>query len=102
MTADKEERIRKRAYEKWEKEGSQHGGHDRHWSEAESEINSEGEPKPAGRKKTADKPMMDDAGMPGDGSIQGMATDAGAKTAITGVDITPKKSSGAKRGAKKG
>jgi hypothetical protein len=68
--SDKEERIRQRAYEKWQKQGEEHGWHDRHWAEAESEIAAEDDKpvrKAGTRKKGAaetTEPMMDDAGLP--------------------------------------
>ncbi|MGV1917057.1 DUF2934 domain-containing protein [uncultured Agrobacterium sp.] len=41
MQVDRESEIRKKAYEKWESEGRRDGDHDRHWSEAEMEINAD-------------------------------------------------------------
>ncbi|MET0171707.1 MAG: DUF2934 domain-containing protein [Agrobacterium vaccinii] len=41
MTTDREAAIRKKAYEKWESEGRQDGQHDRHWAEAEHELNTD-------------------------------------------------------------
>ena len=38
MTPDREEEIRKRAYEKWEREGSPEGREKEHWAEAEREL----------------------------------------------------------------
>lgn len=38
MTDDREDRIRKRAYELWQKEGSPEGRPDDHWLQAEHEI----------------------------------------------------------------
>ncbi len=35
---DREERVRRRAYEIWEREGSPHGRHDAHWMQALTEI----------------------------------------------------------------
>jgi hypothetical protein len=40
MTFDRESEIRKKAYEKWEKEGGRDGDHERHWAEAEHEVNT--------------------------------------------------------------
>jgi len=36
-----EERIHRRAYEKWESEGRQDGHHERHWREAQVEVQRE-------------------------------------------------------------
>ncbi|RWP39989.1 DUF2934 domain-containing protein [Mesorhizobium sp.] len=38
MSDDKHERIRRRAYEIWEREGQTHGLHERHWTQATFEI----------------------------------------------------------------
>ncbi|HYD29639.1 MAG TPA: DUF2934 domain-containing protein [Azospirillaceae bacterium] len=38
---DKEERIRRRAYEIWEREGAPHGQEDAHWARAVQEIEDE-------------------------------------------------------------
>jgi hypothetical protein len=37
----KEERIRARAYELWEREGRSHGSHERHWLEATRQVEAE-------------------------------------------------------------
>ncbi|APG93150.1 DUF2934 domain-containing protein [Sinorhizobium americanum] len=37
----REDRIRERAYEIWEREGRKHGDHERHWEEAEAELRKE-------------------------------------------------------------
>lgn len=36
-----EERIRRRAYEIWERDGRPDGEHDRHWHQAEKELEGE-------------------------------------------------------------
>ena len=41
MTPDREERIRQRAHELWEREGRPHGRHDDHWQQAREEIDAE-------------------------------------------------------------
>jgi len=38
MRSDREERIRRRAYEIWQSEGHAHGRHEDHWHRAEREI----------------------------------------------------------------
>jgi hypothetical protein len=38
---ERDERIRRRAYEIWEKDGKRHGDHERHWHEAADEIDRE-------------------------------------------------------------
>jgi len=49
MDQDREQRIRTRAYEIWEREGRQEGGHETHWQQAEKELRDEeaGEQQPA-------------------------------------------------------
>ncbi|TIL73165.1 MAG: DUF2934 domain-containing protein [Mesorhizobium sp.] len=41
MSDEKHERIRRRAYEIWEREGHTHGLHERHWNQAMLEIETE-------------------------------------------------------------
>jgi hypothetical protein len=41
MDQDREERVRARAYEIWEREGRQDGGHEAHWQQAEKELREE-------------------------------------------------------------
>jgi hypothetical protein len=43
---DREERIRNKAYEIWEREGASHGSHDRHWREATAHVDAESTAKP--------------------------------------------------------
>ncbi|MDQ1185716.1 DUF2934 domain-containing protein [Agrobacterium larrymoorei] len=40
MEVDRESEIRNKAYEKWESEGRRDGDHERHWQEAELEIDA--------------------------------------------------------------
>jgi hypothetical protein len=49
MEQDREERIRVRAYEIWEREGRQEGSDLAHWEQAENELREEeaGERQPA-------------------------------------------------------
>nr|WP_210201736.1 DUF2934 domain-containing protein [Mesorhizobium loti] len=41
MADDRQERIRQRAHEIWEREGRPHGAHERHWHQAAGEIEAE-------------------------------------------------------------
>jgi hypothetical protein len=41
MTSDRQERIRQRAYEIWQREGERHGSHEQHWEQATREIDAE-------------------------------------------------------------
>lgn len=41
MGDDRHEKIRQRAYEIWQREGGMHGDHERHWHQAEAEIDRE-------------------------------------------------------------
>lgn len=91
--SDKEDRIRQRAYEKWQKEGESHGWHDRHWSEAEAEVAAEDGLLPSDATAT---PMMDDAGMPSDDQIKSDAGASAASAAVTGVDTKKSRSASAK------
>lgn len=62
----KEERIRARAYELWEREGGSHGSHERHWLEATRQVEAElagdaapaagAAPKPAKKASVAKAP----------------------------------------------
>ncbi|MBS9719281.1 DUF2934 domain-containing protein [Tianweitania sp. BSSL-BM11] len=99
--SDKEDRIRQRAYEKWQKEGESHGWHDRHWAEAEAEVSAEDQPLPSDASTT---PMMDDAGMPSDEDIKSDAGSAAASAAVSGVNTKKSRSSAAakKPAARKG
>ena len=40
MDFDREETLRKKAYEKWEAEGRPEGEHEKHWRDAESEFST--------------------------------------------------------------
>ncbi|MCO5963686.1 DUF2934 domain-containing protein [Sinorhizobium meliloti] len=42
ITEDDLDRIRARAYEIWEREGRPDGGHERHWHQAQKELEEEG------------------------------------------------------------
>jgi hypothetical protein len=41
MDTDREDRIRQRAHEMWERDGSPEGRHEEHWKAAETEVDSE-------------------------------------------------------------
>ncbi|WP_095200664.1 DUF2934 domain-containing protein [Mesorhizobium carmichaelinearum] len=41
MTDDRNDKIRDRAYAIWQREGGAHGDHERHWHQAEMEIDRE-------------------------------------------------------------
>lgn len=49
MDNDREETLRKRAYEKWEADGRPDGEHERHWRDAESEFSTVGDEELADR-----------------------------------------------------
>jgi len=44
MAGDRENRIREKAHQIWEKEGRPHGHDKRHWDEAERELDTDGSP----------------------------------------------------------
>ncbi len=75
MTSDRESEIRKKAYEKWEREGSRDGDHERHWSEAEREVNTDiedgsdpddGKESPAAESLHNERAAADSKGRDGD------------------------------------
>jgi hypothetical protein len=78
MADDRQNRIRQRAHEIWEREGRPQGAHERHWQQAESEIATEGNK--AGKKPaTARKPAPAKAAKPavaGPGPARTTATPA--------------------------
>jgi len=41
MSDERHEKIQQRAHHIWEREGGAHGDHDRHWQQAEAEIDRE-------------------------------------------------------------
>ena len=43
LAKDHDERVKKRAYELWEREGRPHGKDKEHWSQAEEELTSPAE-----------------------------------------------------------
>jgi len=49
---DREDRIRERAFELWQQEGSLDGRSLSHWLQAEKEVDDEGEPAPEDRAGT--------------------------------------------------
>lgn len=65
--SSKEDRIRVRAYELWERAGRVHGAHEDHWLEATRQIELEfSDAGPAAPVKKARKPSVaDKAGRPG-------------------------------------
>ena len=52
MTDDREDRIRERAFELWQQEGSLNGRSLSHWLQAEKEVDDESEPVPEDRADT--------------------------------------------------
>lgn len=48
MQDDREDRIRQRAHEIWEREGQPEGKHDEHWAQATAEIAAEDDGKGSG------------------------------------------------------
>lgn len=77
MSGNRDERIRERAHAIWDREGKPEGAAERHWQQAESEIDKEdtGTRKPAAKKPaTAKKPAA--------GSSSASRKTAGAGPAI--------------------
>lgn len=63
MTTEREDRIRNRAHEIWQREGQPHGRHDDHWQKAREEIEAEDGGSVPGRR-TARKAQSSDAAQP--------------------------------------
>jgi hypothetical protein len=55
MDRDRDERIRERAHQIWEREGRQEGSHDAHWQRAERELDEEEQ---EGLDDTPDAPLQ--------------------------------------------
>ncbi|RFC65717.1 MULTISPECIES: DUF2934 domain-containing protein [Mesorhizobium] len=80
MSGNRDERIRERAHAIWDREGKPEGAAQRHWQQAEGEIEKEDSaPKKAAAKKPAAKKPV--------------ATSASAKAKKTGADAAPAKRS---------
>jgi hypothetical protein len=67
MTDDRNERINRRAYEIWEREGRPDGQHDEHWRRAAEEVGREDAAKSAKPAKAADTPAKRTQGAEGKG-----------------------------------
>lgn len=91
MNGDRDERVKQRAHAIWQREGGQHGSHDRHWEQASSEIDAE--ESGAAASKTTD-PVSDG----GDASA---VTGAGPALAKHSKDAVEKPKSAAVRKAPK-
>ncbi|UVC19397.1 DUF2934 domain-containing protein [Mesorhizobium onobrychidis] len=76
MSDDKHERIRRRAYEIWEREGQTHGLHERHWNQATFEIENED------RSLGARPPVISGADVPAPAQTQSRAKKGKRATGI--------------------
>lgn len=56
MDQDREQHIRTRAYEIWEREGRQDGGHEAHWQQAEQELRDEDQREREERDNSSSQP----------------------------------------------
>ena len=65
MDRDREERIRERAYQIWEREGRQEGSHDAHWQRAERELDEEEQEGGTETSQNEPRQMAGDASAPG-------------------------------------
>lgn len=89
--ADREERIRSRAYEIWEREGRPEGRHREHWQQAASEVEAE-EGQGAGGEATSAPPSGVSSGLQpsgtspggGPGASQGSIGTGGGSAGSTG------------------
>jgi hypothetical protein len=79
MAADRDARIRERAHEIWEREGRQHGQHDRHWAQAVAEIDAED-----AKAKNGGKRSLADAAVEAVTRVAGAALNAAAES-VTGA-----------------
>jgi hypothetical protein len=65
MESDWEKRVRKRAYQLWQREGEPHGRAEEHWAQAEAEVEIEHEPaadhSAARQKPTTEAPLRSEA-----------------------------------------
>jgi len=53
VTDDRQDRIRQRAHEIWEKAGRPEGAHQEHWEQATAEVDGAAKPKKATKKADA-------------------------------------------------
>ncbi len=88
--ADKEDRIKARAHQIWEREGHAHGEHERHWDQATREIEEEGEDDEA---MDADLSVLGDK----DAGIALQSDDAGVEPASGMTDAGSLKKTGRKK-----
>lgn len=106
MADDKEDRIRQRAYEIWEREGRPHGRHEDHWHEASRGAPGDvgaAQPKPrkaaSPRKKAAaggdtEAPAGLSSGLQPGGTVPGGGPGAGMGSLGTGGGSTAGKATG--------
>ncbi|WP_345892638.1 DUF2934 domain-containing protein [Sinorhizobium meliloti] len=71
---EREERIRQRAYEVWEKDGKRHGDHERHWQQAADEIDKETSMGSAGGESGLASDLQPGQVQPGGGPGHGAAS----------------------------
>jgi hypothetical protein len=93
MSGNRDERIRERAHEIWDREGKPEGAAQRHWVQAEQEIGDEEKKtakKPAAKKPAIKKPAAKSAAK---------AATASAKTTGAGAALA-KRSKDAKKPTK--
>jgi hypothetical protein len=83
---DREQRIRERAYDLWQKAGEPHGQHDEHWAQAELDLGRESE--------GADASASD---VDEDGAVGGSGT-SGLEAGIDGLTAPDTNSSGSLAG----
>jgi hypothetical protein len=85
MDQDREERIRARAYEIWEREGRQEGSHLAHWEQAENELRVEegGERQPGANDAATPSTSGLSGGDQSSGSAPSAEPGAGGESADT-------------------
>ncbi|MBB3711925.1 hypothetical protein FHS00_001501 [Limimaricola variabilis] len=91
MADDREERIRKLAYEMWQRDGSPEGQHDLHWHEAAREVDAQMQDESRAKGAASPAPHQGDEGGAGLGGAE--VSGAGKpkaprarKSAATGAD----------------
>jgi len=101
MAADRDARISERAHAIWEREGRQHGQHDRHWAQAAAEIDAEDAQAQQGKAKNA-APAKDAASKGGGKrSLTDAAVDAVTRVAGAALNAAAETVTGGKPGGTK-
>jgi hypothetical protein len=101
MAADRDARIRERAHAIWEREGRQHGQHDRHWAQAVAEIDAEDAQARQDAAKEAAPTKDETAKGGGKRSLTDAAVEAVTRVAGAALNAAAESVTGGKRGGTK-